>query len=193
MGHALLTKLLLPTLLSTAEAQRKEGKAPDVRIVSLASIGHIAAPISGIRFDGLKTEMRTYPTLMRYGQSKLANILFAKELATRYGEMGITAVAVHPGIVNTELYRSIISGWFGIGRIVELVKSAMYTNVNDGAKCQLWAATSPLKGESRSGVEGGQYYTPVGVTGQGSWLSGNVELAEKLWEWTEKELEDWTL
>jgi retinol dehydrogenase-12 len=55
MGHALLTKLLLPTLLKTAEQL-----GADVRVVALASIGHIGAPRAGILFDLLKTPMGTF-------------------------------------------------------------------------------------------------------------------------------------
>jgi len=91
VGHALLTKLLLPTLLKTA----KEPGA-DVRVVAVSSIGHIGAPSQGIEFGELKGDMESYLTLTRYGQSKLANILFVKELNRRYGDKGITAVAIHP-------------------------------------------------------------------------------------------------
>lgn len=163
----------------------------DVRVVSLASIGHIAAPFSGIRFEALNGAMKASPTLVRYAQSKLANILFAKELGRRYPN--ITAVAVHPGVVDTELYRSMIAGWWGVSRLVAAAKQLAYTSVQDGAKGQLWAATAPLTGDGRNGVASGEYYTPVGVTGQGSWLSGDMELAGKLWDWTEKELAEWML
>ncbi|KAI6708780.1 hypothetical protein PZA11_007759 [Diplocarpon coronariae] len=180
VGHALLTKLLLPTLLATAREP-----AAEVRVVSLSSVGHLYAPWSGISFPELKTEMRGSTTWCRYGQSKLANILFASGLHERYAGKGITAVAVHPGVVDTELYRSAFSGYLGLGRWLEWGKKFVYTGVQEGALNQLWAAT----GE----VRGGEYYTPVGVAGQGSRLSMDKDLADRLWEWTEKELSAYEL
>lgn len=188
MGHALLTKLLLPTLLKTAEQP-----GSDVRVISLASIGHVGAPRSGIVFNQLKTPMDaiTDSTFARYGQSKLANILFAKELSRRYADKGITAVSIHPGVVATDLYRTAVH-WPVIGSLIGLAKGYLYTSVEDGAKGQLWAATAP-KGDAWGQVKSGEYYTPVGVAGQGSSTSNDPRLAEKLWEWTEKELESYTL
>ena len=122
-------------------------------------------------------------TLIRYGQSKLANVLFAKELARRYPQL--KAVSVHPGIVNTELYRS-TSRWFVVGKFIDVARRWAYTTVQDGAKNQLWAATG-------EGVKSGEYYTPVGVMGQGSRLSSDMELAETLWLWTEEAIERYTL
>lgn len=98
LGHALLTKLLLPVLIKTAE---EEGS--DVRIINLTSGGEAFAPKGGIAFDELKSDMASHLTLRRYGQSKLANILFTKQLAKRYPM--IKSVAIHPGAVNTELKR----------------------------------------------------------------------------------------
>lgn len=188
VGHALLTKLLLPTLLKTAEEP-----AADVRVVSLASIGHLGAPSKGILFDQLKTPMDSLTTsaFTRYGQSKLANVLFAKELNKRFGDKGITSVAVHPGVVNTELYRS-TAKWPVVGQLLGLTKGILFSSVPVGAKGQLWAATAP-KGDVKGAVKGGEYYTPVGVAGQESANGKDSKLAEKLWEWTEKELEGYTL
>lgn len=178
VGHALLTKLLLPTLLETAKQP-----GADVRVISLSSAGHAMAPGKGILFEQLKTDMSSTWTITRYGQSKLANVLFAKELAKR--NPSITAVSLHPGVVNTELYRS-TKKWFGVGLLIDAARRWAYTSVQDGAKNQLWATTA-------EGVKSGEYFTPVGVKGQGSRLSGDEGLAEKLWGWTEKELEGYTL
>ncbi|KAE8448896.1 hypothetical protein EG329_008692 [Mollisiaceae sp. DMI_Dod_QoI] len=176
VGHALLTKLLLPTLLKTAEEP-----GSDVRVICVSSIGHVGAPWSGINFETLKTEMAWTPTMIRYGQSKLANILFIRELVKRYPK--ILAVSVHPGAVNTELYRSVFSGWMSS---LNFATSGMDT-IEVGAKNQLWAGTA-----RREDIKSGEYYTPVGVSGQGSWKSQDMALAAKLWEWTEKELEGYT-
>lgn len=79
MGHALLSKLLLPTLQRTAKEP-----GSDVRIINLSSWGNNFAPKGGLIFDAMKTDMQSYTTFSRYGQSKLANILFNRELAKRY-------------------------------------------------------------------------------------------------------------
>lgn len=187
VGHVLLTKLLLPTLLKTAEQP-----GADVRVISLSSMGHLMAPRAGIIFKDLKTEMASYLTLTRYAQSKLANILFAKELDRRYNSKGITAIAVHPGLVNTELYRTMFSGYFGLGRVLDKAKGLFYTSVQDGAKNQLWASVGK-RGDGEGEVKGGEYYMPVGISGSGSKISRDSELAEKLWAWTDTELQGWEL
>jgi retinol dehydrogenase-12 len=185
MGHALLTKLLLPTLLNTANMSGAEA-----RVVCLTSIGHISTSWNGIEFAHLREEMKWYPSLVRYAQSKLANILFVRELARRYPN--ITAVAVHPGIVDTELWRTMFSGWMGLGGLLNAGKRVFYTSVEGGARNQLWGATAK-KGELKGEVKSGEYYTPIGVSGNGSWQSQNMKLAGQLWEWTEKELEEYSL
>jgi NAD(P)-dependent dehydrogenase (short-subunit alcohol dehydrogenase family) len=134
--------------------------------------------------------MKWYPSLVRYAQSKLANILFAKELARRYPT--ITAVAVHPGVVDTELWRAMFSGWLGLGKMLNAGKKVFYTSVEGGAKNQLWGATAK-KGEVKGEVRSGEYYTPVGVPRNGSCKSEDMELAKKLWDWTEKELDGYSL
>lgn len=87
VGHALLTKLLLPTLLKTAEEPNS-----DVRVINVASEGHMLAP--GIIYD--QDTLESYHTFRRYGQSKLANIFHARELQRRYPQ--ITATSLHPGV-----------------------------------------------------------------------------------------------
>jgi NAD(P)-dependent dehydrogenase (short-subunit alcohol dehydrogenase family) len=183
VGHALLTKLLMPVLLKTAEEP-----GADVRVISLSSMGHNAAPSCGISFPDLKTDMASYMSVVRYGQSKLANILFASELAKHYPS--ITAVSLHPGVVDTNLYQTIFSGPIGLWGLLGKVQRFFYTSVEDGAKNQLWAAVAPV-GEERGNVKSGEYYMPVGIGGRGSKLAKDQALAEKLWTWTEKELESY--
>jgi NAD(P)-dependent dehydrogenase (short-subunit alcohol dehydrogenase family) len=98
LGHALLIKTLLPILLRTSEQP-----GSDVRIVCNSSEGWRGHPKGGIQFDRLKT-VQDYPLLgkwIRYGQSKVANIVYARELAKRYP--GITSAAIHPGVIATPL------------------------------------------------------------------------------------------
>lgn len=181
VGHALLVKLLLPTLVSTAELP-----GADVRVVSVSSMAHLWCPGAGIAFEELRTEMRGSMTWARYGQSKLANILYAAQLAKRFPK--VLTVSVHPGTVDTELYtpfmgRSRVLGWLNA-----LTKPFYLVSVETGAQNQLWAATA-----GRAEVQAGEYYDPVGKLGNRSKFSRDEKLAERLWEWTEKELEGYTL
>jgi NAD(P)-dependent dehydrogenase (short-subunit alcohol dehydrogenase family) len=181
VGHALLTKLLLPTLLKTARRPEK----PDVRVVVLTSAGlGLASPGQGIKLDSVKTDGSGMYTWTRYGQSKLANALFARELAKRYPE--IKAVAVHPGVVDTQLMLPFAKtlGVFNLA-VTALFKPFLKT-VETGARNQVWATVSKE-------VESGEWYTPVGIKGtvtvRGTDLARDDNLAKKLWDWTEKELE----
>lgn len=183
LGHFLLSKILLPTLLASTKLPNA-----DVRVISMSSLAHIfTLPWRGIPFDSLQSSMPWSPTLLRYAQSKLANILLVKEIHRRYSAEGITSVAVHPGAVDTELYRTVISTWGWLGSAVDMSRRLTYFSVEDGAKGQLWAATAPL-GEKAGQVKGGEYYEPLALSGQGSPLSNNAELATKLWKWSEKEV-----
>lgn len=173
VGHALLTKLLLPVLEKTA----KEPGA-DVRVISLSSGGHRITPSEGILFDTLKTTSENLGAFTRYGQSKLANILFARQLAKLYSQF--TVAAIHPGAVRTNL----IAGATGsfIARVAGGIANRLLTPVDQGVKNQLWASVS-------KDVKTGEYYEPVGVPDRSTALGKNDELAKKLWDWTEKELE----
>lgn len=108
VGHALLTHHLLPLLHATADAV---GPAKDaVRIVNVTSDGHARfPPKEGVRLAD--TALEDESAMTRYGQSKLANILHAGELARRYGPQldqaidaqtgKIWVAAVHPGHIDT--------------------------------------------------------------------------------------------
>lgn len=173
MGHALLTKLLIPVLEKTAKLP-----STDVRIVALSTKGHHWVPRGGIVFDSLKTDASSMGPYVRYGQSKLANILFIRQLAKEYPQF--TSVAVHPGLVHTNIGTGATgSPWFvrylwGFSRFV-------LTTVENGVKNQLWASVAKE-------VKNGEYYEPIGVGGTTSALGKNDELAKKLWDWTGEEL-----
>lgn len=177
MGHAFLTKLLLPLLERTAA----HGDA-DVRVVSLSSAGHTSAPTQGIVFESLKTSGESMGALQRYGQSKTANILWVKELAKRCSQF--TAVAVHPGVVSTNLLTGATDSSFSMFKWIftSLNWLGVLASVEKGVRNQLWASVA-------KNVASGEYYEPVGVSGKASSKARDDELAKKLWEWTEKELD----
>ncbi|KAH9206310.1 retinol dehydrogenase 14 [Leptodontidium sp. 2 PMI_412] len=179
LAHALLIKLLLPTMLRTASQPRA-----DVRIVSLASSAYKQAPKLGIELDTLNSAQASLGNPInpghkwsRYGQSKLANLLYVRELAKRYPE--ILSVAVHPGAVMTDLW-STLPFFTRLPALVLTMSDRV--SVEQGPYTQLWAATS-----ERSGIKNGEYYEPIGVLGEKSTgPSRDAGLAEKLWDWTEK-------
>ncbi|ROT36449.1 NAD(P)-binding protein [Sodiomyces alkalinus F11] len=175
MGHALLTKRLLPLLERTAA----EEPGADVRVVVLTSHGHEYAPKGGIQFDSLKTDGKALGVFVCYGQSKLANILFARRLAELYPR--ITAVSVHPGLVKTNLYGTDPSASAAAKAMVKAL-GGLFLTPEVGARHQLWASVA-------KGVRSGEFYKPLGVEGLGTPDTRNDALAERLWEWTEKELE----
>lgn len=174
MGHALLTKLLLPTLTKTAELP-----GSDVRIINLSSAGHQLAPSGGIIYDQDKLE--TYNTWGRYGQSKLANILHARILAKQYPQ--ITFAAVHPGVILTDLYATQKESNFIMKWGLWAVGGLAMGDPKSGALNQLWASTAP-KDEVRKSI----FWNPVAKASTGSSYAKNENLAEKLWEYTEEEL-----
>lgn len=178
VGHAALIKLLLPILQKTAKEP-----GSDVRIVALSSLGHNFAPKGGINFSTLKTTQESDSPWVRYGQSKLANILYVKELAKRYPE--IKSVAVHPGFVQTNLATALVEGniLYKVAMVGASLVPFVMKSPETGALNQLWAAFST---EAKSG----QYYEPVGVANRGSNYSNDEKLADQLWKWTEEELKD---
>ncbi|KAJ9604982.1 hypothetical protein H2200_010371 [Cladophialophora chaetospira] len=177
MGHALLTRLLLPTMQRTASQPDS-----DVRIVNVSSAGHMFVTGPGIYFDQLKTPMESTNPGVIYAQSKLANILHARELAKRYPE--ILTTSAHPGRVESNLANVMfdVNGFNGRFQRVFDSLAGQFT-VQQGALTQLWAATW-----KRDEVKNGAYYVPAGKENAGSKKSRDAELAKKLWEWTESEL-----
>ncbi|KAF2798902.1 NAD(P)-binding protein [Melanomma pulvis-pyrius CBS 109.77] len=179
VGHALLTKLLLPTLLETAAQP-----GADVRIVNLSSMGHYLAPSAGIIWD--QAALEKTGTWARYGQSKLANILFAQEFAARYPQ--ITSVSIHPGVIITDLYTSFASGFFmkwatWFYGLLTPILPGHFKDTKGGSLNTTWAATV-----DKAALKNGAFYMPVGTLSGGSSKAKDAGLAKKLWEWTEAEL-----
>jgi NAD(P)-dependent dehydrogenase (short-subunit alcohol dehydrogenase family) len=87
MGNALFVRKLLPLL------QRTAAQGHDTRVIIMTSLAWTQAPKGGIQFDSLRTEQDMFlGKFVRYAQSKLANLLYAKELAARYPDIKTVAV-----------------------------------------------------------------------------------------------------
>lgn len=173
LGHALLIRTLLPALQ----------RSPDPRIVINTSMAYGLAPKGGVVFSTLKTTQDWWIAgdWRRYGQSKMANMVYAKELARRHPE--VLSVSVHPGVIKTGMVES--QGFFNRW-IVYLSNLGNVITPEQGTFNQLWVGTS-----DRAKIENGAYYEPVGEFGKGNATTRDAELAKKLWEWTEEQLKPW--
>lgn len=187
LGHAMLTQQLLPVLQKTAQEP-----GSDVRIVNTASEAYAYHHLikGGISFSELDAGSPMSRTVLgpwvRYGQSKLANMLFTFEFARRYPE--ITCVCIHPGLVKTTMTTTGMSR----SKQVFLGLSARLTGdkwiqPEEGVLNQLWTAVGAKKGELKNGA----YYKPGGIeaTKELSAEAKDKTLAGRLWEWTEKVLQ----
>ena len=166
LGHFLLTNLLLPRLTASAPS----------RIINLASVGHHMA-FRGMRFDDLQSEKR-YAAMEAYGRSKLANVLFSRELAKRLEGTGVTANAVHPGPVRSGFgMDGDLKGLTGLGN--KLIRPFEISSAA-GAKTSVFLATSPAV-EGKTGL-----YWVRSKPGHMSAQARNDEQATQLWDASEK-------
>ncbi|KAH6689816.1 short-chain dehydrogenase/reductase, partial [Plectosphaerella plurivora] len=177
MGHALLARLLLPVLQATV----KKTSPKEVRVVAVSSYGHSQVPKGEFRFDTLKNKAEELGAYGCYYQSKLGNVLWARQMAKQHP--GLTVAAVHPGLVQTQLMDGATATPFFV-RMLLRVGYGLLATVENGARNQLWACVS-------KDVVSGEYYEPVGVSGKASANGTNDALAQEVWDWTEGELSTW--
>ena len=149
LGHFALTGLLLPALLSR----------PGARVVTVSSSVH---RVGAMNFDDLMSE-RSYRPWQAYAQSKLANLLFMRELDRRVRAAGLdlVSVAAHPGYASTNL-QSVgpqMAGRRLTGAVMKAGTMVLAQSAGNGALPQLYAASAP-------GVRGGDYYGPRGLAEQ---------------------------
>ncbi len=161
LGHFLLTHLLLPQLLS-AEASR---------VINVSSNGHYGGSID---FDNLRGERgaSAHKGLAAYAQSKLANVLFTREMARRYPQ--IISHVLHPGVVRTNIANK--GGNFLISLAWTLGKLIMISE-EKGAQTSIYLASSP----DVAGING-QYFDQNQQLKSPSRLAQDDALGEKLWE-----------
>lgn len=179
LGHALLTFKLLPLLSRTADLT-----GSDVRIIMVTSTAWRGTPPGGIVFDKLKStqDMAVLGRWLRYGQSKLANMIFARELAARYPK--ILSLSLTPGVVSTGLVTDL-----GLvdKALVYVPNIGKMKTPEEGTHNLLWAI-----GALRQDIKRGFFYEPVGhLSKMETKASKDLELGRKLWEWTETELAPW--
>ncbi len=150
LGHYLLTELLLPALR----------KGSPSRVVNVSSCYHdIAQGREGrIDFDDLNFERRKYDGWEAYAQSKLANLLHARQLAERLAGSGVTVASVHPGWVRTNLIRSSMPVWAQDIVLRPFLRMAGMIEPWEGTQTTLFALLSPDV-EAHNGA----YYSQLGL------------------------------
>lgn len=164
IGHFLLVTGLLDRL------------TPHGRVVVTASNAHRRAPASGVELDNL-SGARGYVPWTAYGQSKLANILFTKELARRLGGGGQTANTLHPGVIATNLSRT-SSIVVRVG--LRLAAPLALKTAAQGAATQTYLATNPAVATVT-----GLYFADCHPS-EPAPIANDAGLAARLWEASEK-------
>ncbi len=159
LAHFLLTLLLVERLRAGAQAQ------PAARVVTVSSALHRRAQLD---FDSFRGTAR-YSAQRAYGQSKLANVLFAFELATRLEGSGITSNALHPGGVRTDITRHL--PWI-VRKLVDLA----FIPVEEGARTSIMLASDP----ELAGVTG--TYWDQCRRAEPSPLANDTVLRQRLWD-----------
>ena len=163
---------LAPFLLTTLLLERLEASAP-ARIVTTSSAAHQGARIP---FDDMSAE-RSWASsgFRRYGETKLANVLFTVELARRLGGTGVTANAFHPGFVASAFNRD--NG--PLMRIGMALSRPFARSARKGAETLVWLVDSEAAGD----VSGGYFFDMRQVSP--SPAATDREAALRLWDVSE--------
>jgi len=161
MGHFLLTQLLLERIRRSAPA----------RIVTVASRAHRRT--GGIDWNAVRRPTATLTGVREYCISKLANVLFSAELARRLDSSGVSTYSLHPGVVDSDIWRT-------LPRPLRALNRLRLISAEEGARTTLYCAAS-----EKVGAETGMYYsesrpTPASAAGQ------DRALAEELWRRSEE-------
>ena len=168
VGHFLLTQLLTPALVASASA----------RVVAVSSMAHTwgAQRIDYSRLPSVPAER--YDDWGAYQQSKLANVLFARELHRRLSAKGVTAYSLSPGGISTGLQEEMKSKLF---RFIMWAFGRWMKSTAQGAATPVYCAVAP-------GIEGsgGEYFNECGVTDQVARNKFAPDEGTKLWTWTEQ-------
>ncbi|KAH7120159.1 hypothetical protein B0J13DRAFT_486311 [Dactylonectria estremocensis] len=177
LAHAVIIDSLLPTLQKTADLVDS-----DVRVICLTLEGYKGHPMGGFLYDRLRTPMDMFfGSWLRYGQSKLANVAYAKEVARRYPK--IMSVSVHPGVVKTELVTNLTFVRRAFVYISNFLMGTPLMEPKQGSYSQLW-----VTGADREQLVSGAYYKPIGVEAAVDATVNSEEVAMKLWNWTQDTL-----
>ena len=164
LGYFLFTNLLLDLVKKESES----------RIINVSSAAHHF--VKGMQWDDINYKDDFKMGLKAYGQSKLGNILFTKQLAKKLQKDGVTVNAIHPGGVNTSLGNQNNSL---LGRVLKIILKPFFRSPLKGANTIIYLAE--INGLSITGA-----YWVDGRVAKTSHYSKNEAEAEKLWRLSEK-------
>lgn len=187
MGHFLLTQLLLPTVEATATP------TDPATVVVLTSMSHFSSYPEGVRLTLEEVnDANTYDASLAYGQSKLANVLFAQELATRV-KGNVLVNSVHPGGVVTDLGRHIIDkvnqalpapfGSYAASALLGALNT-FWWQPEVASLTQLYCAVGPTLMKER--ITGGYFHPIARQTKPCSKHSTNEAMQKSLWALSEE-------
>ncbi len=163
VGHYLLTGLLLPLLLRSSAG----------RIVVVSSDAHKIG-----RMDYEDPGMsKSFKIWTAYGRSKLANIWFTRELASRLTATKVTVNALHPGAVSTDIG---VNRKSGFGRLIHKMLRPFFLTPEQGSETAVYLATAP----ELAGQSGGYYYRKKRT--RPSARAEDAEAASRFWVWSEQ-------
>merc|ERR1719430_1327784 len=163
LGHFLLTNLLLPVITRGA---------PGARIINVSSMAHM---MGSMQWEDLNWENTSYSPMRAYSQSKLANILFSKELARRLEGSGVTVYTLHPGAINTEIARHVTEHWGSLGAWASHMVRPFIKTVESGSQTTIYCAV-----EESIGGQSGRYYSECKETRPMA-QADNMKDARRLW------------
>lgn len=158
MGHFLLTYLLLDLIKSSAPA----------RIITVSSMAH---KWGAINLEDINSE-KSYDKRKAYSQSKLANILFTRSLAKRLEGTGVTTYVLHPGVVQTDLWRHLSKPEQAV---MWMARPFTKTSVQ-GAQTTIYCAVAP-----ELDTESGKYYSDCAPANCAQ-AALDDDMAQRLWE-----------
>jgi len=183
IGHFYLTHLLEPLLIKSAPS----------RVIAVSSAAEKGAPASGIDFKSWRERQPDYEDGVAYGQSKLANLLFARELAERLETKGVSAYSCHPGVIATELSRYMEAETAAEAKangaiaaalndfLMSIFSRALLTPP-DGALTQLYlSSTTTIPAKYNGG-----FFVPIATPAKATHPQAhNTTLQKELWKFTE--------
>lgn len=129
LGHFLLTNLLLDMLKASTPS----------RVVTVSSIAHQGGKI---HYDDLNFDKKGYNSVIAYKQSKLANLLFSRELARRTKGTGVTSYSLHPGVIRTELWRHSQSKYPTLSSMLSAPAWLLMKTPREGAQTTIYCAVT---------------------------------------------------
>lgn len=167
LGHFLLTQYLLPRLRESSAG----------RIVVVASDAH--AFCKKIAFDDLSLT-NNFSSLKSYGHSKLANILFTRELVKRMAGSGVVVNCLHPGAIASNLGKN-NQRWYGA--LISMLTRPFFKSTEQGAKTTIYLASQVIESS-------GKYYVNCKPHKLKRWAEDDIA-AERLWQVSEHLLGDY--